>query len=60
MNRADQILKEVVATMKIEGFKINDQEKEMLMKCITGEKSFEQLKEATIKEIKEKMTKAQE
>lgn len=57
MDRVDQILKEVVATMEIEGFKINDQEKEMLMKCITGEKSFEKLKEEIIKGIKKEMPK---
>lgn len=52
MKDVDQILNNVVATMELSGFNINDQEKEMLRQVIRGEKSFDELKAEVLKEIK--------
>lgn len=55
MKDVEQILNNVVATMELSGFNINDQEKEMLRQVIRGEKSFDELKAEVLKEIKDKI-----
>lgn len=57
MKDVEQILNNVVATMELSGFNINDQEKEVLRQVIRGEKSFEELKAEVIKEIKDEIVK---
>lgn len=55
MKDVEQILNNVVATMELSGFNINDQEKEMLRQVIRGEKSFDELKAEVLKEIKDEI-----
>ena len=55
MKDVEEILNNVVATMELSGFNINDQEKEMLRQVIRGEKSFDELKAEVLKEIKDKI-----
>ena len=57
MKDVEQILNNVVATMELSGFNINDQEKEMLRQVIRGEKSFDELKAEVLKEIKDEIDK---
>ena len=57
MKDVEQILNNVVATMELSGFNINDQEKEMLRQVIRGEKSFDELKAEVLKEIKDDIVK---
>lgn len=57
MKDVEQILNNVVATMELSGFNINDQEKEMLRQVIRGEKSFDELKAEVLKEIKDEIIK---
>lgn len=57
MKDVEQILNNVVATMELSGFNINDQEKEMLRQVIRGEKSFDELKAEVLKEIKDEIVK---
>lgn len=57
MKDVEQILNNVVGTMELSGFNINDQEKEMLRQVIRGEKSFDELKAEVLKEIKDEIVK---
>lgn len=55
MKDVEQILNNVVATMELSGFDINDQEKEMLRQVIRGEKSFDELKAEILKKINDEV-----
>ena len=55
MKDVEQILNNVVGTMELSGFNINDQEKEMLRQMIRGEKSFDELKAEVLKKINDEV-----
>lgn len=52
MKDAEQTLKEVVATMELSGFSISEEQKEMLLQGIRGERSFGSLKVEALNKIK--------
>lgn len=57
MKDIEKILKEVVATMELSDFNTNDQEKEILLQVIRGEKSCDDLKFEVLKKIKSEFAK---
>ena len=57
MKDAEQILKEVVATMELSGFSISEEQKKRLLQRIREERSFDSLKVEVLNKIKEEITK---